>query len=103
MMRFVFYDTPLDIAANAARLRAGLAAARMRLAMLKLALALKYSPYQPRVPAGSPDGGQWTDAGVGGGYVRVAENDSGPTATDRDVGDASLRACCPSVYAGRKS
>jgi hypothetical protein len=27
------------------------------------ALARKYSPDQPRVPAGNPDGGQWTDGG----------------------------------------
>ncbi len=27
----------------------------------------KYSPDQPRVPAGSAEGGQWTDAGGGGG------------------------------------
>jgi hypothetical protein len=27
------------------------------------ALAQKYSPDQPRVPAGNPDGGQWTDGG----------------------------------------
>ena len=33
------------------------------------ALARKYSPDQPRVPAGSPDGGQWTDGGVGGGSL----------------------------------
>jgi len=26
----------------------------------------KYSPDQPRVPAGNPDGGQWTDAGGSG-------------------------------------
>ena len=26
----------------------------------------KYSPDQPRVPAGNPDGGQWTDGGGGG-------------------------------------
>lgn len=26
----------------------------------------KYRPDQPRVPAGNPDGGQWTDAGGGG-------------------------------------
>ncbi len=44
--------------------------ARLRIAIadLKFALALrriceeKYSPAQPRVPAGNPDGGQWTDA-----------------------------------------
>ena len=27
----------------------------------------KYDPNQPRVPAGNPDGGQWTDGGGGGG------------------------------------
>jgi len=30
-------------------------------------LARKYSPDQPRVPAGSAEGGQWTDAGGGSG------------------------------------
>jgi hypothetical protein len=30
------------------------------------ALSAKYSPDQPRVPAGSSDGGQWTAAGGGG-------------------------------------
>ncbi|MGP9811887.1 hypothetical protein ACTZWT_10285 [Rhodopseudomonas sp. NSM] len=29
------------------------------------ALAFKYSPNQPRVPAGHPDGGQWTSGGGG--------------------------------------
>ena len=29
------------------------------------ALVRKYSPDQPRVPAGNPDGGQWTDGNVG--------------------------------------
>lgn len=33
-------------------------------------LLVKYSPSQPRVPAGSPDGGQWTN-GSGGGERRV--------------------------------
>ena len=27
------------------------------------ALSRKYNPGQPRVPAGNPDGGQWTDGG----------------------------------------
>ena len=29
-------------------------------------LARKYSPDQPRVPAGNPDGGQWTDGAASG-------------------------------------
>ena len=30
------------------------------------ALERRYSPDQPRVPAGSPDGGQWSDRGGSG-------------------------------------
>lgn len=33
------------------------------------AYCLKYSPTQPRVPAGSSDGGQWTDGGGGSGTL----------------------------------
>lgn len=29
------------------------------------ALQRKFNPDQPRVPAGNPDGGQWTDGGGG--------------------------------------
>lgn len=32
----------------------------------------KYSPYQPRVPAGSSDGGQWTSGG-GGSTLNASE------------------------------
>lgn len=31
------------------------------------ALDRKFNPNQPRVPAGNPDGGQWTDGGGSGG------------------------------------
>ncbi|MDF3811087.1 MULTISPECIES: hypothetical protein [Rhodopseudomonas] len=40
------------------------------------ALDRKYSPTQPRVPAGNPDGGQWTDGGGGGPSARTGRNDS---------------------------
>ena len=48
-----------------------------------------YDPNQPRVPAGSSDGGQWTDGGGGGGSsssgrVRVAQADTG---TLNDAGE----------------
>jgi hypothetical protein len=48
-----------------------LIALEWRLTAFNAALAFdefrrKYSPDQPRVPAGNPDGGQWTDAGGGG-------------------------------------
>jgi len=37
-----------------------------KLGELARAVETKYDPDQPRVPAGNPDGGQWTDAGAGG-------------------------------------
>jgi hypothetical protein len=37
------------------------------------ALAWKYNSNQPRVPAGNPDGGQWTDDGEGGGSLGLFE------------------------------
>jgi hypothetical protein len=44
---------------------------RLQFKVLKLRLWLrKYSPAQPRVPAGNPDGGQWT-SGSGGGSPDV--------------------------------
>jgi len=46
-----------------AELRYELSANAFRLAALRLELALKagFNPEQPRVPAGQPGGGQWTD------------------------------------------
>jgi hypothetical protein len=73
--RFVFWDTSPEVLAKAAPLYAGIAAIRMQWALLKL--ARKYRPDQPRVLAGNPNGGQWTDAGGGGG-VRVAANGADP-------------------------
>src|SRR3954469_19135886 len=34
--------------------------------------ARKYDPNQPCVPAGNPDGGQWTDNAIGGNDGRTA-------------------------------
>jgi hypothetical protein len=57
------------------RLRWEHAALRMDLAMLRLQLALEaaFNPNQPRVPAGHPDGGQWTDGDAG--IIPVADSD----------------------------
>ena len=46
-----------------------LKALRFDVALLRARMALKkkYSPDQPRVPSGSPDGGQWTGGGGGSG------------------------------------
>jgi hypothetical protein len=57
-----------------------------KLCELERAVKANFDPNQPRVPAGSPDGGQWTDAGggggAGGGLVRVAQNDPTGRLTD---------------------
>jgi hypothetical protein len=48
------------------RLKYVIAANHILLAGSRLQYALKYNPnweQQPRVPAGGPDGGQWTDGG----------------------------------------
>jgi hypothetical protein len=65
--------------------------ARLRIAIadLKFALALrrlreeKYSPTQPRVPAGNPDGGQWTREGAGRSTLSQDEGDRLVTAPNQ--------------------
>lgn len=48
-------------------LRRRLVALKAQTRLLRHDLRRKYDPGQPRVPAGNPDGGQWTsDAGAGG-------------------------------------
>ena len=58
--------------------------------------ALKYSPDQPRVPAGSSDGGQWTDGGGGGAnfddFNSRAEGQELIAQNSRGRGSVSLRA-----------
>ena len=46
-------------------LRASLVETKLR--ALERAAKVKFDPNQPRVPAGNPDGGEWTDGGGGGG------------------------------------
>lgn len=51
-----------------------LASQRVQVKFLRLDLMLKagFDPSQPRVPAGNPDGGEWTDAG--GSRWQLAQN-----------------------------
>src|SRR5215213_5513772 len=52
--------------------RYALSRAELEIRSLRLARALKrFNASQPRVPAGHPDGGQWTDGGGGGGTPRA--------------------------------
>ncbi|WP_456014453.1 RNase A-like domain-containing protein [Methylorubrum populi] len=53
------------------RARWRVAALPLKLNCLRFSLALRaYNPQQPRVPAGSSDGGQWTDEGGGDSDAR---------------------------------
>lgn len=57
-----------------AKLRYELYAARLRFAAMRVMAAVierRYRADQPRVPAGRPDGGQWTRVGGGSIPVRV--------------------------------
>ncbi|MGO4572280.1 hypothetical protein [Microvirga sp. 2TAF3] len=52
--------------------RRAFAIAQLELRSLRIALAHKlFNPNQPRVPAGSPNGGQWVGEGDSGGEARV--------------------------------
>ncbi len=53
MTRFVFWEAPPSLVAQAAPIYADLAAIKMQLALIKLALKAGYNPAQPRVPAGN--------------------------------------------------
>src|SRR5947209_6343370 len=55
-------------------IKCALAALDVELKLCRLRYLLrKYSADQPRVPAGSPEGGQWTSGGGGGGEGDSAE------------------------------
>ena len=48
---------------------------------------LKYNPDQPRVPAGNPDGGQWTNADASGASGVSNENGNRQNSEPRNVVD----------------
>lgn len=54
------------------RVRAETAAMRFRVAFARLRTKAGFNPNQPRVPAGNPDGGQWTDTGASRGSSATA-------------------------------
>jgi len=77
------------------RVHAETAALRLRTAFERLRTKAGFDPNQPRVPAGNPDGGQWTDTGGNGpgrlgggdgtaGGERAARADSAPARVVRD-------------------
>jgi hypothetical protein len=67
-----------DVQSSLLRLRWLLAAAEVEKCAARIAhlLRAKYDPNQPRVPAGNPDGGRWTDDGITGG-IELADDAGG--------------------------
>jgi len=63
------------------RLKRSLVELRLQRALNRLGRAVRaWNPDQPRVPAGNPDGGQWTDRGAqtADSDGRLAANDGTP-------------------------
>jgi hypothetical protein len=70
-------------------IRCGLAALNVELKLCRLIYLLrKYSPGQPRLPAGSPDGGQWTSGGGGGGGADNSAEADGDAQIELVQGDS---------------
>jgi hypothetical protein len=69
-------------------IKRALAALDVELKLCRLGYLLrKYSPSQPRVPAGSPEGGQWTHGGGGGGAEPASDAESVLTEEGRSAGE----------------
>ena len=64
-----------EFEAEVLRLRRDIASLRFEFELSKLGSSRrKYLSDQPRVPAGNPDGGQWTSEGGGGGLHEFADS-----------------------------
>jgi hypothetical protein len=74
------------LAAGARGLRRLVAELRLDLARRAFARKYGFNPDQPRVPAGNPDGGRWTDAG-GGLFPSGAQASDGKKPRIRVAGD----------------
>ncbi len=77
-MKLLKFDA--DRARTLLQLRHTLSGLRTTTSLIRLGRALqKYDPNQPRIPAGSPEGGRWTSAG--GGSFGDSRDAAGPIAT----------------------
>jgi hypothetical protein len=73
---FMAEDERTEFIADLASIRRNLVALRLCLAAI---VARKYDPDQPRIPAGQPGGGQWTDGdGARHATLRTEGNDRRP-------------------------
>lgn len=97
MTASTFADECADLSLSLLRLKVGLLELRRDLARRHMrGLAAKYRSDQPRVPAGNPEGGQWTDGSGGSGPMSFEEwlaggwvSGLGAVDADRATGDGS--------------
>ncbi len=68
----------------------------IKLAQLADAVGAKFNPNQPRVPAGNPDGGQWT--GSGGGSAATGQAFGGSLVDQRQLAASDRQAECEIQY-----
>jgi hypothetical protein len=71
------------------------AALEVEIGLRRLARILKFNPDQPRVPAGNPEGGQWTSDGNSGGGSGGGDSD---VATIIDKAKRLNLATSPAAY-----
>jgi hypothetical protein len=69
-------------------IKAQLSALRMKAALLRLRSKANFNPNQPRIPAGNPDGGEWTDAAGAAGIGSAGGSESG-TRVQQIIADRS--------------
>src|SRR5947209_4298814 len=80
------------------QMRCDLAALDVELKLCKLAYLLrKYSADQPRVPAGKPEGGQWTSGSASGGAVAAGDEESNGSSGGLDEGRSAGASNDPGV------
>jgi hypothetical protein len=101
-------DAAANVQSEAERFECRRELSKLRLdwELFKLSLraqkALHPSNFQPRVPAGNSDGGQWTAEGAAGGQVRLAGPSSGANTTEISAArraNSILQIRCDALYA----
>jgi hypothetical protein len=91
MTALSFADECADLSLTLLRLKVGLLELRRNLARRQVrGISAKYRPDQPRVPAGNPEGGQWTDGSGGSGPMSFEEWLAGGWASGLGAFDADL-------------
>ena len=85
-------DAPSRISLKLARIESEIAAQGVIIALLRLKqLILKYDSDQPRVPAGNPNGGQWTSGGGTGAGASTSGGTNTNVKPEKWIKDPEIR------------